>query len=308
MQLAVVVLGAVARALAGARRRAVVAGRVVVFVVALPGRAGVVAAAGTGVASPSAPVVAVDGSESPSSWSSHSWPHLIRVCVGDHAGDRVAAEQVDRQLAGGRVVRGDRAGVLVAVHDAVVVGVAVARVVARLELAAVVEVVAVLVAAAWLTCSERWCRFSQRSGMRSWLRSLAAAMPGSASSASAPRAASSTPPSRARLPWRRLMASSLVASGEWHFTPLNPRRPAKITRSRSGGAAAAAEPALPPSRSSPSRSPSRRPPSRSRCSRLRRRGRRGEPLGPDRRRSRRLRAGACRRRRTAAPPPAAAAA
>ena len=87
-----------------------------------PGRAGVVAA-GAGVVLAVAEAEASESS-SPSSWWSHSWPQLDPGVVGDDAGDGVAAEQGDRQLAGCRVVRGDRAGVLVAVHDPVVVAVA----------------------------------------------------------------------------------------------------------------------------------------------------------------------------------------
>ena len=66
--------------------------------------------------------------------------------VGDQAADRVAAEEVDHEFAAGGVEGRDRAGVLVAVHDPVVVAVAIARVVAGEELGAVAQMVAVLVA------------------------------------------------------------------------------------------------------------------------------------------------------------------
>ncbi len=65
--------------------------------------------------------------------------------VGDQATDRVAAEEGDRQFPGGRVEGRDRAGVLVAVDDAVVVAVAIARVVVGEELATVAQLVTVLV-------------------------------------------------------------------------------------------------------------------------------------------------------------------
>src|SRR5262249_21269600 len=66
--------------------------------------------------------------------------------VVDDPGDRLTLEHVDRQLARRRVERGDRARVLIAVHDPVVVAVAITRVGSGPELVAVVEPVAVLVA------------------------------------------------------------------------------------------------------------------------------------------------------------------
>ena len=105
--------------------------------------------------------------------------------VGDQAADRVAAEEGDRQAPRSGVEGLNRAGVLVAVDYAIVVAVVIARVVVGEELGAIAQLVMVLIPARLVDVSERWCRFSQRSGMRSWLPSLAAAIPGSASIASA---------------------------------------------------------------------------------------------------------------------------
>jgi hypothetical protein len=73
--------------------------------------------------------------------------------VVDRGGQRAAADQLDRE----QVVleRVDRTDVLVAVLDAVVVGVGITRVQARLELRAVLEPVVVLAAAALLLVQTR---------------------------------------------------------------------------------------------------------------------------------------------------------
>src|SRR6188472_69507 len=79
--------------------------------------------------------------------------------------------------------------------------------------------------------------------MRSWLPSLAAAIPGSASIASA-AATTSARPARARLAWERIIVSSLV--GERHTCPSQPGGDAKITEAWAQA---------PPARSSPEPEP-----------------------------------------------------
>src|SRR5437870_3151285 len=66
--------------------------------------------------------------------------------IGDQAADRVAIEEADHEFPACGIEGGDRAGVLVAVHDPVVVAVAVARVVAGEELGPVSQLVVILVA------------------------------------------------------------------------------------------------------------------------------------------------------------------